>query len=47
MLKKQIRPFLLCLLRAMFPNKASVIVFVCVVVPVYVWLMLFLMGLDR
>lgn len=47
MLTKPMRHFLLSLLRAMFPSKASVIVFVCVVVPVYRWLALFLMRLDR
>jgi len=47
MLKKPVRPFLLSLLRTMFPSKASAVVFVCVVVPVYVWLTLFLMRLDR
>ena len=47
MLKKPIRPFMLSLLRAMFPNKASVIVFVCIVIPAYILIVLFLSHLDR
>lgn len=42
MLKKPMRHLLLLLLRRMFPSKASVVVFVCIVVPAWIWLICFI-----